>query len=82
MTEEIFTALNAYIVTQILKQPKRTLRPDEALLTSGLVNSFNLVDLELFVEDKFGVRIEDTELNPDTFDTLEQLTTFIQSRLG
>jgi len=82
MTEEIFTALNAYIVTQILKQPKRTLRPDEALLTSGLVDSFNLVDLGLFVEDKFGVRIEDTELNPDTFDTLEQLTALIQSRLG
>jgi len=82
MTEEIFTALNAYIVTQILKQPKRTLRPDEALLTSGLVDSFNLVDLGLFVEDKFGVRIEDTELNPESFDTLEQLTALIQSRLG
>jgi acyl carrier protein len=82
MTEEILSALNAYIVTQILKQPKRTLRPDEALLTSGLVDSFNLVDLGLFVEDKFGVRIEDTELNPDTFDTLGQLAGLIQSRLG
>jgi len=82
MTEEISVVLNTYIVTQILKQPKRTLRPDEALLTSGLIDSFNLVDLGLFVEDKFGVRIEDTELNPDTFDTLEQLTALIQSRLG
>jgi acyl carrier protein len=82
MTEEMLSALNTYIVTQILKQPKRTLRPDEALLTSGLVDSFNLVDLGLFVEDKFGVRIEDTELKPDTFETLEQLTALIQSRLG
>jgi acyl carrier protein len=82
MTEEILTALNAYIVTQILKQPKRTLRTDEPLLTNGLVDSFSLVDLGLFVEDKFGVRIEDTELNPDTFDTLQQLTALIQSRLG
>jgi len=82
MTEEILPALNAYIVTQILKQPGRNLRPDEPLLTSGLVDSFNLVDLGLFVEDRFGVRIEDTELNPDTFDTLEQLTALIQSRLG
>ena len=29
---------------------------------------------------QFGVRIEDTELNADTFDTLEQLTALIQSR--
>mgnify|MGYP001027522155 FL=1 len=82
MTEEISSALNTYIVTQILKQPRRNLRMDEPLLTSGLVDSFNLVDLGLFVEDKFGVRIEDTELNPDTFNTLEQLTVLIQSRLS
>jgi acyl carrier protein len=82
MTEEISSTLNTYIVTQILKQPRRNLRMDEPLLTSGLVDSFNLVDLGLFVEDKFGVRIEDTELNPDTFNTLEQLTVLIQSRLS
>lgn len=80
MTDDLFTALNAYIVTHILKQPKRSLRQDEPLLTSGLVDSFNLVDLGLFIEDKFGVRIEDTELNPDTFDTLAQLISLIQSR--
>jgi acyl carrier protein len=38
------------------------------------------MDLSLLVEDKFGVRIEDTELNAETFDTLEQLAALIQSR--
>lgn len=82
MTDELFPALNNYIVTHILKQPKRTLRPDEPLLTSGLVDSFNLVDLGLFIEDQFGVRIEDTELNPETFDTLDQLINLIRSRMA
>jgi len=82
MTDELFPALNTYIVTHILKQPKRTLRPDEPLLTSGLVDSFNLVDLGLFIEDQFGVRIEDTELNPETFDTLDQLIHLIRSRMA
>ena len=82
MTDELFPALNTYIVTHILKQPKRTLRPDEPLLTSGLVDSFNLVDLGLFIEDQFGVRIEDTELNPETFDNLEQLINLIRSRMA
>ncbi len=82
MTDDLFPALNTYIVTHILKQPKRTLRPDEPLLTSGLVDSFNLVDLGLFIEDQFGVRIEDTELNPETFDTLDQLIHLIRSRMA
>jgi acyl carrier protein len=78
--EEIIAKLAAYIATQILKQPKRVIRPDEALISSGLIDSFSLMDISLFVEDNFGVRIEDTELNVETFDTLEQLAKLIQGR--
>ena len=78
--EEYIAKIAAYIAAEILKQPKRNIRPDEALISSGLIDSFSLVDLGLFIEDNFGVRIEDTELNAETFDTLEQLATLIQSR--
>ena len=72
--------LSKYIATEILKQPNRTIQPDEALISSGLIDSFSLMDLALYVEDTFGVRIEDTELNADTFDNLQALTALIQSR--
>jgi len=78
--EEIISKLAAYITGKILKQPKRTIRPDEKIISSGLIDSFSLVDLGLFIEDTFGVRIDDTELNANTFDTLEQLAQLIQSR--
>jgi acyl carrier protein len=80
MTDEVSTALAHYIASEILKQPNRVIRPDEPLLSSGLVDSFSLMDLALYVEDSFGVRIEDTELNAQTFDTLDQLTGLIESR--
>ena len=78
--EDIINKLTTYITNDILKQPKRALRPDESLISSGLIDSFSLVDLGLFVEDNFGVHIDDTELNADTFDTLEQLAKLIQDR--
>jgi acyl carrier protein len=80
MTEQIIPSLATYIATEILKQPGRAIAADEKLISSGLVDSFSLVDLGMFIEDTFGVRIEDTELNADTFDTLEQLSALIQSR--
>jgi len=80
MTAEIVASLHQYIVAKILKQPKRSLSPDEALLSSGLIDSFSLVDLGLFVEDQFGVHLDDTELNKETFDTLGQLAALIQQR--
>ena len=79
MTETI-SSLAAFIATKILKQPKRVIAADESLISSGLIDSFSLMDLALYVEDTFGVRIEDTELNADTFDNLTQLAALIESR--
>jgi len=81
MTPEIMQSLASYIANQILKQPNRMIRPEEPLLSSGLVDSFNLVDLSLFIEKTFNVLIDDTELNPQTFDNLAQLTALIETRL-
>lgn len=69
-----------YITSKILKQPNRTLSETEPLISSGLIDSFSLVDLGLFVEDQFGVRLDDTELNAQTFDTLAQLAELIRQR--
>jgi acyl carrier protein len=82
MDTSIYQQLQAYVAAEMLKQPGRAIGPDEALITSGLVDSFHLVDLALFVEDSFGVRIDDAELNSDTFDTLAQLSALIESRRG
>ena len=81
MTAEIIQILSTYIVTQILKQPKRVLKSDEPLLSNGLVDSFSLVDLSLFVEKTFNVYIDNTELNRQTFDTLAQLANLIKTRI-
>jgi len=80
VTDTIISEIQKYIATQILKRPNRKIAADESLISSGLIDSFSLMDLALFVEDTFGVRIEDTELNANTFDNLTQLTSLIESR--
>jgi len=80
MSDDIKTTLSTYITTRILKQPGRVLKPDEKLISSGLIDSFHVVDLGLFVEDQFGVRLDDSELTAETFDTLDQLAALIDSR--
>jgi len=77
---EIISSLSTFISSKILKQPSRAIAADESLISSGLIDSFSLMDLALYVEDTFGVRIEDTELNADTFDNLTQLAALIESR--
>jgi acyl carrier protein len=80
MNPETNSILAEYIATAILKQPERKIQPDEKLITSGLIDSFHLVDLSLYIEEKFGVYINDTELNAETFDTLDKLAEIVESR--
>ena len=80
MSDQTIPNLETFIAAQILKQPNRKIAADESLISSGLIDSFSLMDLALHVEDTFGVRIEDTELNADTFDNLNQLSALIKSR--
>jgi len=80
MSTEIIPTLSQYVAAKILKQPRRVIGDSEALISSGLIDSFSLVDLGLFVEDTFGVRLDDSELNAATFDTLAQLAALIQQR--
>ncbi|MCC7129202.1 MAG: hypothetical protein B6D39_03225 [Anaerolineae bacterium UTCFX2] len=79
---DIEAALSDYIRSQVLKRPKYELGTDDPLISSGLIDSFHLVDLALFIEETFGVRIDDTELNAETFDTLSELTKLVRQRGG
>ena len=80
MTTEIISPIAKFIAEKILKQPNKVINADEAIISSGMIDSFSLMDLALFIEDTFGVRVEDTELNAETFDNLTQLAALIASR--
>jgi len=80
MNQEMIQHLAKRIAEDIIKQPGKEITPNEPIISSGLIDSFSLVDLSLMVEDDFDVQIDDTELNAETFDTIEELAALIQSR--
>lgn len=81
MDNNLKQELSSYIAREILNQPGREIKPNEALISNGLVDSFSLVDLALHIQDTYSVQIDDTELTADTFDTVNELAELIQSRM-
>ncbi|GAB4472674.1 MAG: hypothetical protein Kow0088_07400 [Anaerolineales bacterium] len=79
---DLIAELSQFIAENILQNPSRKIMSKEPLISSGLLDSFHLVDLALHIEDRYGVRIEDTELNRQTFDNLEQLSKIIYERMN
>ncbi len=78
--QTILPPLRAIIAQNYLQMPAEDLPTDQPLISTGLIDSFSLVDLALEIQTQFGVHIDDTELNAETFDTLEDLAALIQTR--
>ncbi|NOZ13345.1 MAG: D-alanine--poly(phosphoribitol) ligase subunit 2 [Acidobacteria bacterium] len=65
--------LKDFIQKDILRDPDYRIEPDEPLISGGLIDSFSIVQIAVFVEETFGVVIPDTELTVEEMDTLNQI---------
>ena len=53
---------------------------DESLFESGLLDSFALPDLVAAIEEEFGIKIPDADLNPRKFDSVARMDDYIAAR--
>lgn len=74
--------LKKYIVEEIMKNEDYSIRDDEPLITNGLINSFSLVQIAVFIEEEFQVKIPDTDLTVENMDTINDMTARIEQELG
>lgn len=73
--------LNSYIKAEIIKNPEYSLRDDEPLISGGLIDSFSIAHIAVFIETEFGVRIPDTDLTIDTMDSIDRMYARILAEL-
>lgn len=75
-------ALRKFITTELMRDPGYQLKDAEPLISGGLIDSFSLVELQLFIEQEFGTFIDDTELTADAIDSVNDIVTLIESKQG
>jgi acyl carrier protein len=65
----------------LIRNPKYKLTDTEALITGGLIDSFSLTEVGLFLEQQFKIRVPDSDLTVDMMDSVEQIATYVEARL-
>jgi acyl carrier protein len=63
--------------TFLLSDEEFPLADDESFRESGVVDSTGVLELITFVEEAFGIQIEDTEAVPQNLDTVANLVAFV-----
>jgi D-alanine--poly(phosphoribitol) ligase subunit 2 len=51
---------------------------DESLFDSGYLDSFALTDLVTALEEKFGFKAPDSDVNPRKFETVEKIVSYVE----
>ena len=54
----------------------------ESLLERGVIESFTMMELIQFLEEKYRIKIEDDELVPENFETLLAISEFVGRKLS
>ena len=70
-----------FIVNELLVADSQTkLDPEQSLVSSGVIDSLSLLRLVSFLEENFGVVVEDDEVIPENFETLTLIKMFVEEK--
>jgi acyl carrier protein len=58
------------------------LTDDQSFLETGVIDSTGVLELIAFLEQQFGISVEDQEVVPSNLDSVSQLVTFVQRKKG
>jgi len=58
----------------------RDVTNDEPLIDNGVMTSLQTVELVVFLEDTFGIVVEDEEFDEDNFGSVDSIATLVQSK--
>ena len=53
---------------------------EDSFLRNGIIDSTGMMELVAFVEQAFGIKVQDAELVPENLDSLANLVKFIEQK--
>jgi acyl carrier protein len=78
--QEVREKLRHFITAELIRDETYELEDTEPIITEGLMDSFALAELGVYVEDEFGVYIPDPDLTVEKMNTLDQMVARVMQR--
>lgn len=73
--------IRTFVVDNFLFGTAESLENDTSFLEEGIVDSTGILELIAFIEETFGVCVEDNELIPENLDSIDNVATFLETKL-
>jgi acyl carrier protein len=74
--------IRAFIVDNFLFGEEGKLTDSAPLLENHIIDSTGVLEIVSFLEERFGIRIEDDELVPENLGSIEKISFFLDKKMG
>ena len=79
MSENVKQMIIDYIKREYLEEDStQQITEGTKLISSGIVDSFSMVSLKMFLEKKFHVKIPDEKATPEAFDSVSNILSLLK----
>jgi len=67
-----------YVIDEYLEDEDEEITVDTPLISGGIVDSFSMVSLKRFLENKYNISIPDDKATPEAFDTVNKICSLVK----
>jgi acyl carrier protein len=75
------TILTEYIKDELLKGRKIDLKPEDDLLSAGILDSLGILQVVAFIEDRFGFQVPDEDVVFENFVSIDALANYLKANI-
>ncbi|RMG67764.1 MAG: acyl carrier protein [Calditrichaeota bacterium] len=74
--------IREFLYEDSLKETFENLTEQDSLLELGIIDSVKMIELVSFIEQQFGIQVDEEDLIPENFDNIAAMTRYIADRLN
>ena len=74
---DIKEQIRAFVTSNFYVADPAALEDDASLLDRGIIDSTGVLEVISFIEETFGIKVEDSEMLPDNLDSVEKISNFV-----
>jgi acyl carrier protein len=57
------------------------IRMDQSLIDQGIIDSFGLVEITAFIEQRFHVKVREEDMTRESFGSMDKMVRFVSGRM-
>lgn len=79
---DLTATIRQFIIENFLFEEDNNLKKDTSLLENGIIDSTGVLELVMFIEETYGISVDDDEIVPENLDSIANVVQYLERKMG